>query len=43
MGNHSLSHYKWDDSTILIFIPEYRKKALYGKIKDDIRKIIRTL
>lgn len=26
-----------------MFIPKYRKKVLYGKIRDDIREIIKVL
>ena len=26
-----------------MFIPKYRKKVLYGKIKDDVRDMINTL
>ena len=26
-----------------MFIPKYRKKVLYGQIKEDVREIIRTL
>ncbi len=31
-------------NTILyLFIPKYRKKVLYGKVRDDVREIISTL
>ena len=26
-----------------VFIPKYRKKVLYGKLKTDVREIISTL
>jgi putative transposase len=26
-----------------VFIPKYRRKTLYGKVKQDIREILRTL
>jgi putative transposase len=26
-----------------VFIPKYRRKALYGKVKEDVREILRTL
>ena len=28
---------------VFAFIPKYRKKVLYGKIKDDVRDMINTL
>lgn len=37
MDNRSISQYH------IVFIPKYRKKVLYGKIKDDVRDIINTL
>ena len=43
MDNNSLSHCKWECQYHIVFIPKYRKKVLYGKVKDDIREIIRTL
>ncbi|MFQ9541932.1 MAG: hypothetical protein ACLR0B_09320 [Anaerobutyricum soehngenii] len=27
----------------MIFIPKYRKKVLYGKLSNDVRKILSTL
>ena len=30
-------------SNHIVFIPKYRKKVLYGKIKDDVRDMINTL
>ncbi|MFQ9541647.1 MAG: transposase [Anaerobutyricum soehngenii] len=27
----------------IIFIPKYRKKVLYGKLSNDVRKILSTL
>lgn len=27
----------------MVFIPKYRKKVLYGKIREDVREIISTL
>lgn len=43
MDNKSLSHTKWKCQYDIVFIPKYRKKQLYGKIKEDVREIIGTL
>ena len=42
MDNKSLSHTKWKCQYHIVFIPKYRKKQLYGKMKDDVREIIAT-
>jgi len=39
----SLSHSKWNCKYHIVFAPKYRRQAIYGKIKVDIGKIIRTL
>ena len=43
MDNKSLSHIKWKCQYHIVFIPKYRKKQLYGRYREDIRNIIRTL
>ena len=43
MDNKSLSHTKWKCQYHIVFIPKYRKKQLYGQIKQDVREIIGTL
>ena len=43
MDNRSISHTRWKCQYHIVFIPKYRKKVLYGKIRDDIREIISTL
>ena len=43
MDNKSISHTKWKCQYHIVFIPKYRKKVLYGKIRDDVREIISTL
>ncbi len=41
MDNRSISHTRWKCQYHIVFIPKYRKKVLYGKIReDDIREII---
>ena len=43
MDSNSLAHTKWKCQYHIVFIPKYRKKVLYGKVKDDVREVIRTL
>ena len=49
MGNisendiNSLSHSKWRCQYHVVFAPKYRRQAIYGKIKEDIGKILRML
>lgn len=43
MDNRSISHTRWKCQYHIAFIPKYRKKVLYGKIRDDVREIISTL
>ena len=43
MDNKSLSHTRWKCQYHIVFIPKYRKKVLYGRIRTDVREIINTL
>ena len=43
MDDNSLAHTKWKCQYHIVFIPKYRKKVLYGKVRDDVREIIKTL
>ena len=43
MDNKSLSRVRWKCQYHIVFIPKYRKKVLYGKLKADVRDIIKTL
>ena len=43
MDSKSLSHTRWACQYHIVFIPKYRKKVLYGQVRDDIREILRTL
>lgn len=43
MDSSSLAHCKWEYQYHIVFIPKYRKKKLYGIVRDDVREIIRTL
>ena len=41
--DNSLSHTRWNCKYHIVFIPKYRRKEIYGKIREDIGKILRTL
>lgn len=43
MDNKSLSHTRWKCQYHIVFIPKYRKKILYGRLRTDVREIISTL
>lgn len=43
MDNKSLSHTCWKCQYHIVFIPKYRKKVLYGKLRNDMREILSTL
>ena len=43
MNSKSLSHTKWKCQYHIVFIPKYRKKVLYGKLKVDVKEILSTL
>ena len=40
---NSLSHSKWRCKYHIVFAPKYRRQAIYGRIKQDIGKILRQL
>ena len=39
----SLSHSKWDCKYHVVFVPKYRKKVLYGKIRVFLGRVFRDL
>ena len=43
MDSSSLAHCKWECQYNIVFIPKFRRKKLYGMVKDDVRDIIKTL
>ena len=43
MDSESLSHTKWKCQYHIVFIPKYRKKVLYGQLKENVREIIKIL
>ena len=43
MDKNSLSHTTWNCKYHIVFAPKYRRQIIYGKIKAEIGKILRTL
>ena len=43
MDKSSLTHASWECQYHIVFIPKYRRKVMYGKVRDEVREIIRTL
>lgn len=43
MDNNSLAHTKWNCKYHIVFAPKYRRQVIYGKLKKDIGKILRSL
>ena len=40
---NSLSHVRWDCKYHVVFVPKYRKKQLYGKMRKQVRAILLDL
>ena len=40
MHNKGLSHTRWKCQYHIIFIPKYREKVLYGKLRSDVWRAI---
>ena len=43
MDKNSLSHTSWNCKYHIVFAPKYRRQIIYGRIKEDIGKILRDL
>lgn len=43
MDKNSLSHTSWNCKYHVVFGPKYRRQVLYGRLKQDIGKILRDL
>ena len=43
MDSKSLSHTRWKCQYHIVFIPKHRKKQLYGRLREDVRSIIKLL
>ena len=39
----SQAHVKWECKYHIVILPKYRKKALYGRLRREIGKILRDL
>ena len=43
MDNETLSHTKWNCKYHVVFAPKFRRQIIYGRLKTEIGKILRTL
>ena len=43
MDNQSIQHTRWNCTYHIVYIPNYRRKTMYGEVKKDIRDIIKKL
>ena len=43
MGSQTIAHTKWNCIYHIVFIPKYRRKALYGQMRVDMREILKKL
>lgn len=41
--NETLAHTTWNCKYHIVFAPKFRRQIIYGKIKGDRGKILRTL
>jgi len=41
--NQSLSYTKWNCKHHIVFAPKYRRQVIYGKVRENIGKILRQL
>jgi len=39
----SLSHTKWECKYHIVYIPKYRKKALYGALRQQLGEVLKQL
>ncbi len=43
MDNRSMAHTRWNCTYHIVFIPECRRKVMYGETKRDLVEIIKKL
>ncbi len=43
MDEKGLSHTSWNCKYHIVLVPKYRRKVIYGKLRKDIGKILKTL
>ena len=41
--NNSLAHTSWNCKYHIVFAPKYRRREIYGQLREDIGKILRLL
>lgn len=42
-NNESLAHTKWDCTYHIVRMPKYRRKVLYGEVREEVRDVLRKL
>lgn len=42
-AEETLSHTKWECKYHVVFIPKYRRKALYGQLRQNLGTVFRNL
>ena len=43
MDSNSLLHTKWNCKYHIVFVPKFRRKIVYGQLKQDIANVLSTL
>ena len=43
MDKNSLAHTSWNCKYHIVFAPKYRRQIIYGRLKNEIGKILRIL
>ena len=43
MDDSSLAHTRWNCKYHIVFIPKYRRKVMYGRLRREIREILKSL
>lgn len=43
MDNQSLSHTKWNCMYHIVMIPKYRRRTMYGEVRNDVRDVLKKL
>ena len=43
MDSETLAHTKWNCKYHIVFAPKFRRQLIYGKIKSEVGKILRSL
>jgi putative transposase len=43
MDNNSIAHTTWECKYHIVFAPKFRRKVIYGALREDIGKILRML